>query len=427
MKLSVDERWDLIDKISKETVKFGEYRHTLKDALAEITVKPLTGIPIAIAVLYGFWSFFGAFAGFFTDGFLVKLFDGHWLPWLQDVFPGGLGNWFYSIMVDAGHMESGVLVAADNCFESFGVLTSGLFVAIGVVLPAIIAFYLFLIILEDSGYLPRLAVLIDTVFHKIGLHGFAVVPMILSLGCNVPAVTATRNLETKKQRFMMMTLLAIFIPCGAQLGIMLDVIPEYVGFVMLYLFLGFFVFGFILNKLIPGKSPEMILDVPPYHMPTRRNVGRKLWARLRGFFTVAIPFVLLGVVFVNVLYLVGVIDWLANVFEPVLVGWFGVPKETTAPLVAAFMRKDLAVGQLMGIQEQLGMVAFNTYQLVTSVVLVSLYFPCIATVAMIIKEGMQDRGKGVITFLLGSLAVLMAVVFIWGGLLHLIWIILGVA
>ncbi len=91
------------------------------------------------------------------------------------------------------------------------------------------------------------------------------------------------------------------------------------------------------------------------------------------------------------------------------------------------MRKDLAVGQLMGIQEQLGMVAFNTYQMVTSVVLVSLYFPCVATIAMIIKEGMQDRGKGVITFLLGSLAVLMAVVFIWGGLLHLIWIILGVA
>ncbi|MCD6108168.1 MAG: ferrous iron transporter B [Thermoplasmata archaeon] len=411
MKLTVDERWNLIDKIAKQTVRYGEYRHTLKDAIAEITVKPLTGIPIAIAVLYGFWSFFGAFAGFFTDGFLVKLFDNHWLPWLQEVFPGK-GGWVYYILVGDP--------AADNCFEAFGMLTSGLFVAIGVVLPAIVAFYLFLIILEDSGYLPRLAVLIDTVLHKIGLHGFAVVPMILSLGCNVPAVAATRTLETRKQRFMMATLLAIFIPCGAQLGIMLEVIPGYVGFVMIYLLVGFFVFGFILNKLIPGKSPEILLDVPPYHMPTARNVGRKLWVRVRSFFTVAIPFVLLGVVIVNIMYLTGFLDWLANVLEPVLCGWFGVPKETVGPLIAAFLRKDLAVAQLSAIE-------MTTYQLVTSVVLVSLYFPCVATFAMLIKEGREGGWKGVAQYLFGSLAALIAVVFLWGGLVHLIWIILGVA
>lgn len=412
MKLTVDERWDLIDKISKKTVKFGEYRHTLKDAIAEITVKPLTGIPIAIAVLYGFWAFFGAFAGFFTDGFFVKIFDGHWLPWLQEVWPTASDGWIHYIFVGDP--------AADNCFEAFGMLTSGLFVAIGVVLPAIIAFYLFLIILEDSGYMPRLAVLIDTVLHKIGLHGFAIVPMILSLGCNVPAVTATRTLETKKQRFMMMTLLAIFIPCGAQLGIMLEVIPGYVGFVMLYLLMGYFIFGFILNKIIPGKSPEMLLDVPPYQKPMARNVGRKLWTRTKSFFTTAIPFVLLGVVIVNVLYLAGIIDRLANALEPLLSGWFGVPKETVGPLIAAFLRKDLAVAQLSAIE-------MTTYQLVTSVVLVSLYFPCVATFAMIIKEGREGGWKGVAQVLFGNLTTLAAVVFLYGGLLHFVWIILGVA
>ena len=411
MKLTVDERWELIDKIVKRTVKFGEYRHTLKDAIAEITVKPLTGIPIAIAVLYGFWSFFRAFAGFFTDGFLVKFFDNHWLPWLQEVFPGK-GGWLYYILVGDP--------MADNCFEAFGMLTSGLFVAIGVVLPAIFAFYLFLIILEDSGYLPRLAVLIDTVFHKIGLHGFAVVPMILSLGCNVPAVAATRTLETKKQRFMMATLLAIFIPCGAQLGIMLEVIPGYVGFVMIYLLVGFFVFGFILNKLIPGKSPEILLDVPPYQMPIARNVRRKLWMRVKSFITVALPFVLLGVVIVNIMYLTGFLDWLADILEPILCGWFGVPKETVGPLIAAFLRKDLAVAQLSAIE-------MSTYQLVTSVILVSLYFPCVATFAMLIKEGGEEGLKGVAQYLFGSLVVLMAVVFLWGGFVHLIWITLGVA
>lgn len=422
MVLSVDERWDLIDKISKQTVTFGEYRHTLKDAIAEITVKPLTGIPIALAVLYGFWAFFGAVAGFFTDGFFVKIFAGTegftgWTPWLGEQFADKSGWLFYTLVGDPEVFAADY--AGDICFEAGGVLTSGLFVAIGVVLPAIFAFYLFLIILEDSGYLPRLAVLIDTVLHKIGLHGFAIVPMILSLGCNVPAVAATRNLETKKERFMMMTLLAIFIPCGAQIGVMLEVIPEYVGWVMLYLFLGFFIFGFILNKIIPGRSPEMLLDVPPYRMPTVRNVSRKLWSRMRGFLTIAVPFVLLGVLLVNILYLVGVIDWLANSFEPLLTGWFGVPKETVTPLITAFMRKDLAVAQL-------GAIEMSVAQLITSVVLVSLYFPCVATFAMIIKEGMQDRVKGVITFLIGSLLILLAVVFIWGGLIRWILPLLGV-
>ncbi|MFP4001579.1 MAG: nucleoside recognition domain-containing protein, partial [Thermoplasmata archaeon] len=170
MECEIDERWKLVDRIAEETVTYGDGKTTLKDAIAELTVKPLTGLPIALAVLYGFWSFFSAFAGFFTDGFFVRLFDNHWLPWLQGVFPGK-GRWYYFILVGDP--------AAGNSFEAFGMLTSGLFVAIGIVLPAITAFYLYLIILEDSGYMPRLAVLIDTLLHKIGLHGFAIVPMIL--------------------------------------------------------------------------------------------------------------------------------------------------------------------------------------------------------------------------------------------------------
>lgn len=403
MKLGVDERWDLIEKISKKTMTFGRYKHTLKDAIGELTVKPLTGIPIAIAVLYAFWSFFGSFAGFFTDGFFVKLFDEHWLPWLQEVFPGA-GGWLYYVLVGDP--------LADNCFEAFGVLTSGIFVAIGVVLPAIIAFYLMLTLFEDSGYLPRLAVLIDTVLHKIGLHGYAIVPTILSLGCNVPAVTASRILETRKQRFIMMTLLAIFIPCGAQLGIMQEVIPDTVGLVFLYLIIGYFIFGFVLNKIIPGRSPEILIDVPPYQMPMARNVGRKLWMRTSGFFKVAVPFVLLGCVIVNVLYLAGFIEWLGNALAPVFVGWFGVPKETAGPLIAAFLRKDLAIAQLSAIE-------MTKYQMVSAVVLVSIYFPCVATFMMMLREGLKE--------LIGSIAVLVVVVTLYGGLLHLIWILLGVA
>jgi len=403
MTLTADERWNLIEKISNKVLTFGKFKHTLKDALGELTVKPLTGIPIAIAVLYGFWSVFSSFAGTLcTDGFFVKLFDGHFLPWIQSIFPGK-GGWFYYIFVGDP--------AADNCFEAFGVLTSGLFVAIGVVLPAIFIFYLMMALLEDVGYMPRLAVLVDTIFHRIGLHGYAIVPSILALGCNVPAVTATRILETKKQRFIMMTLLAIFIPCGAQLGIMQEVIPESIGIVLLYLIFGYFIFGFILNKLVPGKSPEILIDVPPYQKPMWNNIARKLRMRLGGFLKTAVPFVLLGCVIVNILYLAGTIDWLAKTLTPLLTGWFGVPGETVGPLIAAFLRKDLAVAQLSTIE-------MSKYQMITSVVLVSIYFPCIATFVMLLKEGWKN--------LIGSFAVLVTVIFLYGGLINLIWSLLGV-
>lgn len=403
MKLNIEQRWDLIDKIAKKTVTFGKYKHTLKDALGELTIKPLTGIPIAIAVLYGFWSIFCSFAGTLcTDGFFVKLFDGHFLPFIQRIF-SKLPAWLYYVLV--GNPQ------ADNSFEAFGVLSSGLFVAIGVVLPAVFIFYLMFTLLEDSGYMPRLAVLIDTVLHKIGLHGYAIVPTILSLGCNVPAVTACRILETKKERFIMMTLLAIFIPCGAQLGIMQKVIPGTMGWVLLYLLVGYFIFGFVLHKLLPGRSPEILIDVPPYQMPTFHNVGKKLRMRTMCFFKTAVPFVLLGCAIVNILYLAGFMQWLSNILSPLFVGWFGVPKETVSPLIAAFLRKDLAVAQLSVIE-------MTKYQMITAVVLVSIYFPCVATFVMMLKEGWKE--------LLGSLVVLTTVVFVYGGLLHLIWKMLGV-
>lgn len=404
MAISSDQRWDLIEKITEQTVEFGKDTITLKDAIAELTVKPLTGIPLAIAVLYG-WAFFCEFAGtLFTDGFFVKVFDGYWLPYLKRVFPAK-GSWFYFVFVGDP--------AAENCFESFGVLTSGFFIAIGVVLPALFALYLVLSILEDLGYMPRLAVLIDTILHKIGLHGYAIVPTLVSLGCNVPGVTATRTLETSKQRFMMMTLLGIFIPCGAQIGMMRELIPESIGWVFLYLLVGYFAFGYLLSKIVPGESPEILIDVPPYQKPTAKNIRRKLTLRLSHFFRIAIPFVLLGCVIVSVLYITGIIDWLAVQLAPLLTVWFGVPSDTVAPLIAGFLRKDLAVGML-------GSIEMTKYQMVTSVVLLTIYFPCLATFAMLLTE---ENWKE----FLGTLGSLILMIFVYGGFIHLVGILLGVA
>jgi len=403
VELTVDQRWDLVERISKETVEVGAYEPSLKDALADVTVRPATGIPFAIAVVYGFWAFFSEFAGtLFTDGFFVKIFDGHWLPWLQGVFAGAPA-WVFNIFVGDP--------LADNCFEAFGVLTSGIFVAIGVVLPAIVAFYLIFAILEDVGYMPRLAVLVDTLFHKIGLHGFAIVPTILSLGCNVPGVTATRALETRKQRFLAITLLGVFVPCGAQIGIMEGMVPGLIGWVFLALAIGYFVVGFIINKIVPGESPEILMDVPPYQLPTVRNIWIKLWTRTWKFLSVAVPFVLLGCVIVAVLYITGAMDAIASGLSPVITGVFGLPQDTAAAMIAGFLRKDLAVGTIGMLAA--GGVTITVFQVFTAVVLLSIYFPCLATFALMIKELNWKE-------ILGALATLIVIVFVYGAILHLI-------
>jgi ferrous iron transport protein B len=402
-------RWDLVDAIVAATVRYQETNPSLADQLGQLTVAPKTGLPFAVAVLYGMWAFFSAVAGFFTDGYFVPLFDNHWLPWVQSMFPGE-GGWLYFLVVGDP--------TATNSFEAFGVVTSGLFVAIGVVLPAILALYFILALLEDSGYMARLAVLLDAAFSRIGLHGYAIVPMVLSFGCNVPGVAATRTLETDKQRLLTMTLLSVFIPCGAQLGVMLSLIPQYTGYILLYLLAGFFVFGAVLNRLIPGSAPDVAVDIPPLRRPRLANVATKLSVRLRGFITSAVPFVLAGVGVVNLLYLGGVVDWLATALGPVLSGWFGVPEETVPALIAGFMRKDLAIAQLSA-------VSMSPFQTVMSVVMVSIYFPCVATFAMLIKEGRTSGGA--LRVVGGALATLVAALFLWGGLLRLVGIALGVA
>lgn len=409
MTLTSDERWDLIDKITEKTVRFGKYERSLKDIIGELTVRPATGIPLAIAVLFGFFSFFFTFGLSFLMMLLDPVFSRYLIPWLKVTVPGG------GATLKESSLLYGILVGdptALHAFEYFGVLTSGLYVAIGVVLPAVFAFYIILTILEDTGYMPRLVTLIDTVFHKIGLHGFAAVPMLLSLGCNIPGVEATRALETRKQRFMMMALLGVFIPCGAQLGVMLAVVPEYVGLILLYCIISFFIAGFVLDVITPGRSPEILIDVPPYRAPTWRNIARKVWHRVEGFIAVAIPMVLAGVLVVNILYWVGVIDWIGSALSPMFVHWFGVPDETAGPLVMAFLRKDVAVAQIAAIE-------MTVAQTIIAVTLVTIYFPCLATFIMVLKEA------GVVD-LLKCLGILIVSFFIFGGLMQGIVSVMGV-
>jgi ferrous iron transport protein B len=276
--------------------------------------------------------------------------------------------------------------------QSFGLLTTGLFVPIAAVLPYIVAFYLVLSFLEDSGYLPRLAVLIDKLMHLVGLHGMAIVPMMLGLGCNVPGALATRVLETKRERFIAATLMAIAVPCMAQIAMTLFVI--------------WFVFGLLMNLIIKGESPEIFTEIPPYRLPYFVALLKKVFMRIKWFLKEAIPFVLLGVLVVNLLYSLGIIEFLGRIAAPVITKLMGLPLEAVGALIIGFLRKDLAVGMLAPL-------GLSLKQLIIASVVLTMYFPCVATFAILLKElGIADMIKAAVIMIVSA--------FLVGALLNLI-------
>jgi ferrous iron transport protein B len=281
-----------------------------------------------------------------------------------------------------------------NFIESLGILTTGLYVPLAAVLPYIVAFYFTLSILEDTGYLPRLATLVDRIFHKLGMHGHGIVPLFLGLGCNVPGALSTRTLETKKQRFISATLLAICVPCMAQMAMVFGALGKYglyyIGIVVVTLVLLYVIIGLLLNRVIKGESPEIFLEIPSYRRPSMRATFKKTWMRIRWFLKEAIPYLFLGVIIINIFYAIGILQWFGTIVAPLMEGLFGLPGEASIALITGFLRKDLAVGMLI----TLNMIPL---QMVIAVTMLSIYFPCVATFAVLIKElGIKDMIKSAI-------------------------------
>jgi len=394
---SDEARWIEIGSIIKKVERIEHRHHTLVDRIADATIKPLTGIPFAIVIIFAsFW--------------IVRLIGESLINFIFDPF---FNLWYKPVMVELSNLLGsgflhdiiiGQLINGDIDFmQSMGLLTTGLYVPIGMVLPYIIAFYFTLSILEDSGYLPRLATVVDNVFHKLGMHGHGIVPVFLGLGCNVPGALATRTLETRKQRFISATLLAIAVPCMAQTAMIFGALGTYgmQYIVMVFLTLGvlYVVMGLILNKTVKGESPEIFLEIPPYHRPSLRAVTKKTWMRVRWFLSDAIPFLFFGVFIVNVLYVAGVLQWLGRVLSPVTQALFGLPGSASVALIMGFLRKDLAVGVLLPLD-------LTPLQMVIAVTMLTVYFPCVATFAVLIKElGIKDMLKATVIMIATAVVV----------------------
>ncbi|MCG2707217.1 MAG: ferrous iron transporter B [Candidatus Omnitrophica bacterium] len=392
------QKWERIGRIIEEVQRLTHRHHTLLEILEDLSIKPLTGLPIALGVIYcAFWIV--RFIGENLIGYIFQpLFTRLWLPLMMKL----------SVLLREGtflhHIVIGNLIDGKIDFgQSFGILTTGLFLPIAMILPYIFSFYLILGVLEDLGYLPRLAVLADNLMHHLGLHGYAIIPFILGLGCNVPGALATRVLEERREKFIAATLMAIAIPCMAQIAMIVGIVGQrggkYVAIVFGTLFFLLIIKGLILNKILKGVSPEILVEIPPYRMPQATAVIKKLWMRLSCFLREALPFVLLGVFFVNILYALKVIDFFTYIFSPILTNLWGLPQEAIGALIVGFLRKDVAVGML-------GLLNLTTKQLVIGSTILAVYFPCIATFVVLIRElGVKDMLKATLIMVVVALSV----------------------
>ncbi len=400
-----DERWATIGKITEQVQSITHRHHTWLERLGDASVKPISGGIIALATLSISFLLIRLIGESLINYVFDPLFQVYWMNVLFK-----LSN----LLAGSGVVHNiiiGKLIEGNISFvESFGLLSSGLYVPFAMVLPYIIAFYLVLGLLEDIGYLPRLAVLMDSMMHRIGLHGYAIIPTLLGFGCNVPAVMATRILESKREQFIAATLISIAVPCAALQAMIIGLVGshgiQYIAIVYGTLFIVWVVLGVILNHTVHGFSPELLIEIPPYRLPPWPTVLQKLWMRVYGFLVEAIPFFLGAILVVNILYSLGVFESIANITAPVVTGILGLPKEAVSALVIGFLRKDVALGVMAPM-------ALSIKQLVIGSVVLSMFFPCIATFIVLLRQlGITNMFK--------SASIMISAALLTGGLLNII-------
>jgi len=377
-KLPHEERWKEIGLIIEQVQHLEHRHHRLREMLEDASVRPLTGFLMAAGVIYTSFKI----VRFIGEFIINKITDPFFYGTIQPLLEKLTLHWQEKSFLF--HLLIGDLVNGKIDFkQSLGILTTAPYIEFGMVLPYVISFYFVLSLLEDIGYLPRLAILLDNLLHRLGLHGYAIIPVLLGFGCNVPGILSTRVLESKRERFIASTIISIGVPCVPLQAMIIGLLGAfggfYVGGVYLVLFCIILVLGLILNRVLPGYSPEFLLEIPPYRFPPLTILARKLYFRVKGFLIEAVPIVLIGVLVINILLYLKLFDIMTGVFAPVIHDLFGLPKDAIVALAIGFLRKDVAVGILAPL-------GLSAKQLFIAVTLLAVSFPCIATFIVLWKE-----------------------------------------
>ncbi|MBU1905379.1 MAG: ferrous iron transporter B [Candidatus Omnitrophica bacterium] len=403
--LSHQQRWQEIGEIVESVQQLTHRHHNLREILEDASIRPFTGMLISVLVI--FTSF--KVVRFIGEWLITNICDPFFFNYYQPVLEklslslGREGFWHHLLIGDL--INGGI-----DFKQSLGVLTTAPYIEFAMVLPYIVSFYFILSILEDVGFIPRLAMLLDNLLHRLGLHGFAIIPVLLGFGCNVPGILSTRILESKRERFIASTLISIGIPCvplqAMIFGILGKISGFYVAGVYLVLFSIWLVLGSILNRTLKGYSPEFLVEIPPYRLPPLSVLFHKLFFRIKAFIFEAAPVVLLGVLLVNLFLTFGLFNLITNIFSPIVKGLFGLPKEAVVALAIGFFRKEVAVGLLMPL-------GLNVKQLFIASVLLAVSFPCIATFVVLLRE-LGLRGVIKATAIMAATAIIVGTILNFG-------------
>ncbi len=357
---------------------------TWRERAGRWTVDPILGWPILMAVLLLIYKFVGEFgAGTLVDWLEGTVFQEWLLP---------------PIIHTLAALNTPPLVQ-DFLVGEYGLLTMGLSYAIGIVLPIVTTFFIAFGILEDSGYLPRLAVMVNRGFNVLGLNGKAVLPMVLGLGCVTMATMTTRILGTRKERILATLLLALSIPCSAQLGVILAMTawltPLGLGLWAAVVVGVLLLVGWLAARVIPGERSDFILELPPLRLPEPGNIALKTVTRVEWYLKEVIPLFLLATVGLFALSYSGLLIYVERAMSPLVQGWLGLPAETSGMFLLGFLRRDYGA---VGLFELAREGQLSPHQILVSLIVVTLFIPCVATVMMMVKEHGWKVGVAICAF-----------------------------
>lgn len=373
------ERRKQVDELCKQIIKYKSTKAGTGDKIGYLLLRPVVAVPVLVLVLFLAYQLLGVLVAGevvdFLEGWMVDNYE----PWINGIITS---------FIPKGSVLAELLVG------EFGILTMTVTYVVALLLPLVITFHLLLAVLEDSGYLPRLATMLDRGFHKIGLNGRAVIPMVLGFGCVTMASISTRILGSDRERLIAIVLLSLTIPCSAQLGVIAGLLAQ-IGFWYFLLYISiivavFLITGTLLNKVVPGKSTDLLIDVPPMRLPVVKNVFQKTWSKSAHFVKEAGPIFALGALLIGVLNITGALEFLQNVMAPLVVSWMKLPKESATAFIMGIIRRDFGAAGFydMVLTREQTLVAMTT---------LTLFVPCIASVVVILKE--RGLKQGLIVFL----------------------------
>ena len=353
-----------------------------KDTLGDKLSRPWPGIPLAIIILG------------FIFGIVVGIGMGMRQYLLLPFFRGVIFPLIYSAV--EAIISPGII--RNILIGEYGFFIKGLEWPFALVFPYVVSFYTALSILEDSGYLPRLGVLLDGLFKKVGLTGGNIIPLLLGYGCAIPGIAATRALPTKKERVTVSTLICLAVPCISQTGALISLLAEQSILIMILVFtvsfLALIVAAIIMDKTIEGKNELTIVEIPPLLWPGPGVIAKKIWLRVKMYINNGALVMIYAIAGASLLFELGILEYLGQVFQPIVQSWLQLPAEASAPLLLGIVRRELAVLPLL----EMGL---NSVQLFVGAVVALFYVPCIAVLAVLAREFNLKLAVKVLAFTFG--------------------------